>query len=167
MSEIKAIPTRYKGCHFRSRLEARWAVFFDSMGWFWTYETEGYHLPRLGGRYYLPDFSVKPPNTRLLIEIKPHTTLALEDVIADDQPIWNLLDIVLSESPQTQQPAVFYGDPGDFMLLAPHYNATPNDLFTFKRIRYETAFSYSKSTFVLAAMAARSARFEHGESGAT
>lgn len=30
MSEIKAIDTYYKGYRFRSRLEARWAVFFDA-----------------------------------------------------------------------------------------------------------------------------------------
>ena len=30
MSEIKAIETYYKGYRFRSRLEARWAVFFDA-----------------------------------------------------------------------------------------------------------------------------------------
>ena len=29
MSDIKAIETYYKGYRFRSRLEARWAVFFD------------------------------------------------------------------------------------------------------------------------------------------
>lgn len=29
---IQAIQTRYAGHHFRSRLEARWAVFFDYLG---------------------------------------------------------------------------------------------------------------------------------------
>ena len=29
MSELKAIETEYRGYRFRSRLEARWAVFFD------------------------------------------------------------------------------------------------------------------------------------------
>lgn len=29
---IKAIETRYAGCLFRSRLEARWAVFFRHVG---------------------------------------------------------------------------------------------------------------------------------------
>lgn len=50
---IAAIETRYKGYHFRSRLEARWAVFFDALGLTWRYEPEGYKTP-LG--YYLPDF---------------------------------------------------------------------------------------------------------------
>lgn len=49
----RAIETRYKGYRFRSRLEARWAVFFDSLGLKWEYEPEGFELP--SGRY-LPDF---------------------------------------------------------------------------------------------------------------
>lgn len=51
---IKAIETRYKGYRFRSRLEARWAVFFDALGLDWEYEPEGYVLP--DGTKYLPDF---------------------------------------------------------------------------------------------------------------
>lgn len=50
---IKAIETRYAGCRFRSRLEARWAVFFDSLGVAWEYEKEGFETPDGG---YLPDF---------------------------------------------------------------------------------------------------------------
>ena len=42
MSEIKAIETFYKGYHFRSRLEARWAVFFDTVGIEWKYEDQGF-----------------------------------------------------------------------------------------------------------------------------
>lgn len=41
---IKAIETSYKGYRFRSRLEARWAVFFDELGIKWEYEKEGYDL---------------------------------------------------------------------------------------------------------------------------
>ncbi|MFN7341432.1 MAG: hypothetical protein ACK5VI_10180 [Opitutia bacterium] len=52
---IKAIETRYKGHRFRSRLEARWAVFFDAAGWDWEHEPGGFHTP-LGP--YLPDFLV-------------------------------------------------------------------------------------------------------------
>ncbi len=66
---IVAIGTRYKGCNFRSRLEARWAVFFDSLGIEWTYETEGYELTRGGERMrYLPDFCL--PNHKMLVEVK-------------------------------------------------------------------------------------------------
>lgn len=53
MREIKAIQTVYKGFKFRSRLEARWAIFFDEIGIKWEYEKEGYDLD---GLWYLPDF---------------------------------------------------------------------------------------------------------------
>ena len=54
---LQPIPTRYAGCHFRSRLEARVAVFLDAMGCSWEYEPQGFDLP-LSGRY-LPDFMVR------------------------------------------------------------------------------------------------------------
>ncbi len=37
---IQAIETRYKGYRFRSRLEARWAVFFDHLKIEWEYEPD-------------------------------------------------------------------------------------------------------------------------------
>jgi hypothetical protein len=64
---IKAIETRYKGYRFRSRLEARWAVFFDALGVRWEYEPQGFDLgPYLGK--YLPDFWM--PDQDCWIEIK-------------------------------------------------------------------------------------------------
>ena len=57
MGEMKAIQTEYKGYLFRSRLEARWAVFFDACGVDWEYEPEGYDLGN--GIHYLPDFLLK------------------------------------------------------------------------------------------------------------
>ena len=53
---MKAIQTYYKGYKFRSRTEARWAVFFDSLGVDWEYEPEGFVLS--DGSRYLPDFKV-------------------------------------------------------------------------------------------------------------
>lgn len=55
--DIKAIETYYNGRRFRSRLEARWAVFFDALGVEYEYEPEGFRLP--SGATYLPDFKVK------------------------------------------------------------------------------------------------------------
>lgn len=63
---IKAIETVYKGYRFRSRLEARWAVFFDQLGIRWEYERQGYDL---GGVRYLPDFWI--PEKNLHLEVKP------------------------------------------------------------------------------------------------
>lgn len=42
---IQAIETQYAGCRFRSRLEARWAVFFDTLDIRWEYEPEGFEVP--------------------------------------------------------------------------------------------------------------------------
>jgi hypothetical protein len=67
---LTPIPTRYKGYHFRSRLEARWAVFFDALGLKWQYEVEGFTLP--SGTRYLPDFCVQGPGAyRYWYEVKP------------------------------------------------------------------------------------------------
>jgi hypothetical protein len=54
MEAIKPIETRYKGYRFRSRLEARWAVFFDALDLRWEYEPEGFKMSN--GKCYLPDF---------------------------------------------------------------------------------------------------------------
>lgn len=54
---MKPIQTQYAGCFFRSRTEARWAVFFDALKWDWKFEEEGYELKT--GRY-LPDFKIWP-----------------------------------------------------------------------------------------------------------
>lgn len=65
---IKAIETEYNGYRFRSRLEARWAVFFDAVGLKWEYEKEGFDLE---GTWYLPDFWL--PDWHLWVEIKGAT----------------------------------------------------------------------------------------------
>jgi hypothetical protein len=62
---IKAIETEYKGYLFRSRLEARWGVFFDSLGIKWQYETEGYEIDTYR---YLPDFFL--PDLGAFVEVK-------------------------------------------------------------------------------------------------
>lgn len=64
---IKPIETVYQGYRFRSRLEARWAVFFDTAGIRWEYEKEGFELS--DGTRYLPDFWL--PDLNCWVEIKP------------------------------------------------------------------------------------------------
>ena len=53
--QIKAIPTFYNGIRFRSRIEARWALFYDEIGVKWEYEKEGFDLGKDIG-WYVPDF---------------------------------------------------------------------------------------------------------------
>ncbi len=62
---IKAIPTLYRGRQYRSQLEAKWAAFFDLLGW--KHEYEPFTLPG-----WLPDFEITGPNgTIILVEVKP------------------------------------------------------------------------------------------------
>lgn len=70
----KALETFYHGYRFRSRLEARWAVFFDRLGISYTYEPEGYLIG--GKKGYLPDFYL--PQLDCYIEIKPKQPSAVE-----------------------------------------------------------------------------------------
>lgn len=63
-SDCIAIPTEYRGHRFRSRLEARWACFFDNCGWPWEYEPFD-----LDG--YIPDFVLTFPHAPILVEVKP------------------------------------------------------------------------------------------------
>lgn len=64
---VKPIETRYKGYRFRSRLEARWAVYFDTVRFEWEYEPEGFEVQP--GVWYLPDFWF--PGLKLWGEVKP------------------------------------------------------------------------------------------------
>lgn len=61
------IETSYAGCRFRSRLEARWAVFFDALRIAWEYEPQGY-LIGAANRPYLPDFFL--PTSGTWVEVK-------------------------------------------------------------------------------------------------
>jgi hypothetical protein len=65
---IQPIETRYAGCRFRSRLEARFAVLFDALRLDWEYEPEGFETP---DGPYLPDFRLKLYNRSVFFEVKP------------------------------------------------------------------------------------------------
>lgn len=68
---VPAIETIYNGYRFRSRLEARWAVFLDTAKLDWEYEIEGYKLSN--GIWYLPDFWLPTFLGGVYIEVKPST----------------------------------------------------------------------------------------------
>lgn len=73
---IKNHPTKYNGVLFRSRLEARWAVFFDLLNWKWEYEPIDFEG-------WTPDFIVYQPCShsecinghKLYCEVKPYSTI--------------------------------------------------------------------------------------------
>lgn len=75
---VQAIQTLYNNYLFRSRLEARWAVFFDAAGIEYQYEPEGYDLG--SGEKYLPDFWLT--GLKLWVEIKPDTLSDRERKVA-------------------------------------------------------------------------------------
>ena len=62
---IAAIPTLYRGRMYRSRLEARWAAFFDRLGW--QHEYEPFDMGK-----WSPDFALTDPFDAL-VEVKPAT----------------------------------------------------------------------------------------------
>lgn len=105
MAEIKAIETYYKGHRFRSRLEARWAVFFDAAGIEYEYEPEGYRLE--DGTLYLPDFYL--PKEDVHAEVKRDTSDGIAEVmekcskaITWGGPIKAL--VILSDIPEGKSP---------------------------------------------------------------
>jgi len=63
---MNAIETSYNGYKFRSRLEARWARFFDVAGIKYQHEPEGYWVSNIP---YLPDFLLLEHD--VFLEIKP------------------------------------------------------------------------------------------------
>ena len=70
MLPIKAIPTRYAGVNFRSRLEARWAAFFDLNGFNWEYEPCDFDG-------WCPDFKLDTPIGPVFAEVKPYDWLMI------------------------------------------------------------------------------------------
>lgn len=74
MKPMRSLDTSYDGHLFRSRLEARWAVFFNTLGVVYSYEHDGYDLG--DGVNYLPDFWL--PELDLWIEVKGKKPLPRE-----------------------------------------------------------------------------------------
>jgi hypothetical protein len=110
---VLAHPTTYAGVRFRSRLESRWAAFFDLAGWAWEYEPI-----ELAG--WAPDFLVTTPTGRLYAEVKPY--LEIDDF--HDHPAWSMMDGAYDPAP-----AVFGNSPvttswrtGSVLALVPAWD---------------------------------------------
>ena len=76
MSIPKPIETDYKEYRFRSRLEARWAVFFDSYGIQHDNELDSFELSN--GQWYLPEFYL--PELNVYVDVKPNKNFQLGDL---------------------------------------------------------------------------------------
>lgn len=108
---IKAIETVYNGYRFRSRLEARWAVFFDALGVRYEYEPEGYDID---GTWYLPDFWL--PDWRAWVEIKPIRKKSRKAYEEFDKTI---LALKIGLNGEKCIKLIFLGQPGkEFMFVS-------------------------------------------------
>lgn len=150
---IKAIPTRYRGYHFRSRLEARWAVFFDALGIEWEYEPEGFELP--DGTRYLPDFWLPTIEGGTWVEVK------------GDSRDW---DVCIEAERKLQGLSRASGKVTQLLFGIPKnlsdpcgFAFAPTDKNELGYWCIPTVLPFSNAAIA----AARSARFEHGQSGAT
>ena len=121
---LTPIETVYKGYKFRSRLEARWAVFFEEMRLDWSYEVEGFNLP--SGARYLPDFLVKGHKNGwdYYYEIKPKGTA--------DCPKVKELGSILRQNESREYNCYGGGDPSDSQIGQKIYqlNGDPFDCVT-------------------------------------
>ena len=104
---IAAIETVYNGYRFRSRLEARWAVFFDALGIKYEYEKEGFSL---ASGPYLPDFWL--PAYECWVEIKGNIPTERERRLAEE-----LRDL-------NYPVCLFYGLPGEYYGMAFMHDVT-------------------------------------------
>lgn len=141
MSDFKAIETKYKGYRFRSRLEARWAVFFDALGTEWKYEDEGFHLPN--GEQYLPDFWLPQLETFAEIKGKPFTPAEMQRCRLLAEATGHVV-MMLDGTPELRMYPVYIGGTGKL----------ENQAFASGKYRIDSAVD-----------AARAARFEYGEAG--
>ena len=188
MGEIKPIQTRYKCCHFRSRLEARWAVYFDSLNVKWEYEPEGFDLG--DGLHYLPDFRVDCWGTRgkplfdkpfhLYIEVKGEMTeqdlLKIERFWAPkDAPSISGYPVLVVGSPSVYYDYDWCNAPDPLFnyrfIDGDYFGAWPAADDRGRLYLWGAEGSYcpseDKHRIEKAVSAALSARFEYGECGST
>lgn len=181
---IKPIETQYKGYRFRSRLEARWAVFFDALGIEWQYEPEGYDLGEAG--WYLPDFWLPSFNGGMFAEVKPETgdfTKAAKFCALTHQSIWlcdgtpsaRAYDYLSWETWTIDEDSGQRGSGVVWHTGVPNWDSAYGDNRMYGSPGFDgeipwdvsTSNSMSDSFLWEAIKAARSARFEHGETPST
>lgn len=184
---MKAIETRYKGYRFRSRLEARWAVFFDALAMDWTYEPEGFELA--DGTRYLPDFYI--PSMGLYVEVKGSSPTTIEAAKCERLAFETGAAVLLTHGLPCEHPSLLYcwdttdtgagGFWSGYVTMEFWEQAAPSAvvhddailthgraLFLDVACRHwlETSFAPfhpSQARQQYAADAARAARFEHGK----
>jgi len=160
---IKPIETTYNGHRFRSRLEARWAVFFDTLKVHYEYEKEGYDIGELG--YYLPDFWLPYPEKQ---NFSGHQNAGHWLEVKGSKPTDNELQKLVALSKVTQHSGILvYGPPNDNVSYFTHRSGNFGKHNTSDFIYGNLIFIYRFTDTDLGApdistaiTAAKSARFE-------
>lgn len=112
--EVKAIDTYYNGYKFRSRLEARWAVFFDAIGVKYEYEPEGLLLH--DGTKYLPDFYL--PQFKCYFEVKRNPGNIWRSCLPDDPEFAEAIRKIRSGMENDEWAGIIcFGDPYDHTMF--------------------------------------------------
>jgi len=130
MTDIKPIETVYNGYRFRSRLEARWAVFFDAMGIEYEYEPEGFKFS--DGQCYLPDFYLSNLNT--FVEIKRLHDFEItydheNNMVACEPGKRKYLEFASRCTKQGSAFLIAFGDPADVFFSEEHGGHSSGHLF--------------------------------------
>ncbi len=114
----------------RSRLEARWAVYLDTLGLQWEYEPEGFETS--AGRY-LPDFLLRVRG-QVWAEVKPTIDLITEGELARMRAFADMIGhplLLLVGTPQMQ------------MYPSVYHDTTAQDLQAFKPMEWGSSLSPS------------------------
>lgn len=170
---IKAIETKYNGFRFRSRLEARWAIFFDMIGLKYEYEVEGFDM---NGVCYLPDFYIPSLDRWFEIKAKPLSEYEMKkcEEFCLNKDNENIKFSVLIGSPEAVNIDKFIGItefvwewpsekyPDNIRFLAPKELSEKEYFSRFMRGLWIVP-DVTTEELVEAVVAAREARFEFGE----
>lgn len=163
---MKAINTLYKGNYFRSRTEARWAVYFDALGVRWEYEKEGYDLG--DGIYYLPDFWF--PDDNMYGEVKGSYPISSKDMykmtkLCKQSQLTVCLFVGIPSTALATNFSIIDGKfvfrPAEFCLDAPFKRLFTGDDKEGGMFWHASQDSANEDPFRSAIYAAQTARFEH------
>jgi len=183
---MKAIETKYKGYRFRSRTEAKWAVFFDNLNFRWEYEPEGFKLST--GAWYLPDFKFVLPNDVVWFAevkyaeheqfegevIEKCRALAVDTgmkvILLNGLPEPRIYNAMEPNFAKNTFQGVFFQDYEPYIQIADKYwfartefdSASGTNRFDYDEDQLRKSFGH---LYLEALTAARSARFEFGERG--
>jgi hypothetical protein len=160
----RAINTLWRGYHFRSRLEARWAVALAKLGIPFEYEKEGFELP--SGKY-LPDFWLPFSEDYCSEYPEAGSWFEIKGIKPTDIELTKLVELSISTKHNC---TLVWGPPWSFKIYRTHNSGhhwwddglsgdvNPDSELMFLLYRFSLNDNYEE-----ALEKAKSARFEFGE----